>query len=47
MVKMNPPNSTATVDVRDADVDRYAEAGWTKVEADKETSKRTSRSSKR
>jgi hypothetical protein len=31
---MNPPHSSAVVDVRDEDVDRYREAGWTEAKAD-------------
>lgn len=43
MAQMNPPNSDAVVNVRDEDVDRYAEAGWTKASGEKlSASKRTS-----
>lgn len=34
-----PSNSGAVADVRDEDVDRYLEAGWTKSEDKSETTK--------
>lgn len=35
MAALNPPLSTAVVDVADELVERYEEAGWTKVQAAK------------
>ena len=42
--RMNPPHSEAVVEVRDEDVDRYSEAGWSKAsgETKKSTTKRSS-----
>lgn len=31
---MSPPHSEAVADVREDDVDRYAEAGWVKVKSE-------------
>lgn len=46
MAEMSPPHSGAVVDVRKEDVDRYAEAGWTKVSggAKKSTTSKSSSS---
>jgi hypothetical protein len=47
MAAMNPPHSGAVVDVPDDLVDRYSQAGWTKVSASSSTTKKatTSKSS--
>lgn len=35
MVALNPPFSTAAVDVPEGNVDRYVGAGWKRVEPEK------------
>lgn len=40
MAAVNPPSSTAVVDIADALVDQYIAQGWTAVEAKPETVKR-------
>lgn len=46
MAKLNPPHRKAVADVRDEDVDRYLEAGWTKADPPKKsTGKKSTKSS--
>lgn len=40
MTALNTPNSTATVDVPEELVERYEQAGWTRVEKPKRSVKR-------
>ena len=43
---MSPMNSSAVVNVRKEDVDRYREAGWTEVKGESKSTTKKSSSSK-
>lgn len=43
---MNPPQSSAVVEVRKEDVDRYKAAGWTEVKSESRSTARKSSSRK-
>ena len=47
MAALNPPLSTAVVDVADDLVERYEAAGWTKVQPKRSTSSTSSKSAKK